>query len=485
MSYSLKSVFHGASVYTFGQLLTKASGFFLIPLYTRFLTPEDYGIVGYLQVYSQIMATVLMFGFYGAQTRYFYEFKEDKEKIGRFLFSINAYLFLVLLLICSILSLGGKYFYYYFSIEGIPYQPYIPIIIWTVFFQIFNQMVTSYYLATKEYKKCAVLQILQFLGTTSSVIFFVVYLELGALGQLLGILTGQILFFTIFYWSYAARFILKFSWNYVKICLAFGIPIVFHLLAGAIHNSIDRVILEKYVSMSELGIYSLGYQIGMVMSVITCSINRAWQPNYFEFMSSNMSEKQKRFENRRMFAFWIIGIGGICLIGMLWAKEFLVLLTPEKFHASADVVPIILFGFLFQGMYFFAVSPLFQYKKTKFLPFLTAASAIVNIILNFVFITDYGIYGAAYATVASFFFQAVVVYFVSKKLFDPRYELSFVLITVILLCLILVCNKYISISILGELFKLFYLSIFCVITFVMYKKYTFPVFSKIIHLKKS
>jgi O-antigen/teichoic acid export membrane protein len=74
------------------------------------------------------MATVLMFGFHGAQTRYFYEFKEDKEKIGRFLFSMNAYLFVVLLFICLSLSLGGRYLYHYFSIEGIPYHPYIPII---------------------------------------------------------------------------------------------------------------------------------------------------------------------------------------------------------------------------------------------------------------------------------------------------------------------------------------------------------------------
>ena len=119
----------------------------------------------------------------------------------------------------------GKYFYHYFSIEGIPYNPYIPIIIWTVFFQIFNQMIISYYLASKEYKKCAVLQIIQFLFTTSAVIFFVVYLKLGALGQLLGLLSGQVIFFVIFYWTYAAKFIFRFTWNYVKICLAFGIPI--------------------------------------------------------------------------------------------------------------------------------------------------------------------------------------------------------------------------------------------------------------------
>lgn len=485
MSYSLRSICKGASIYTAGQILTKASAFFLIPLYTRFLTPEDYGIIGYVQVFLQLAATIFIFGLRGSQTRFYYQFKNDSQKIGSFIFSINIFLFITFILVFSILYAFKLSSRYNITVTSFLLYPYLDLIFLTTFFQVFNQMVVSYYLAAKEYKKCASLQIFQFLIMTAFILCFVVYQKQGALGQIKGIFWGNFIFFVFFYWQYAKKFYLKFSIKHLLTALSFGIPILFHLLAGTLHGSIDRIILERYISIGELGIYTLGYQIGMVVSVIVGSINRAWQPNYFEFMSSNMSEEQKCFENRRMFAFWIIGIGGICLIGMLWAKEFLILLTPEKFHASADVVPIILFGYLFQGMYFFAVSPLFQFKKTKFLPFLTAASALVNIVLNFVFIPHYGIYGAAYATAASFFFQACVVYFVSKKLFDPRYELIVVLFVIMFIFSILLCNEYIPLSILGELFKVFYLIIFCVITFVMYKKYTFPVFSKIIHAKKS
>lgn len=476
MAYSIKSVFKGASIYTFGQLLTKASGFFLIPLYTRFLTPEDYGIVGFLQVFSQIMATVLMFGFYGAQTRYFYEFKENTKKIGEFLFSINCYLIVILLPSCVLLSIWGKYPYKLLSIKNVDFYPYLPLIIWTVFFQILNQMLISYYLAAKEYKKCAFLQILQFLGTTSSVIFFVVYCQQGALGQIKGIFWGQVIFFVFFYWNYASKFIFKFSFHYVQICLAFGIPVVFHLLAAALHNSIDRIILEKYVTIDELGIYTLGYQLGMVMSVIVTSINGAWQPNYFELMSSDSSHKA--YENRRMFALWISGISLICLIGILWAKEFLILLTPENFHAAAGVVPIILFGYLFLGIYYFAVSPLFQFKKTKNLPFLTGAAALLNIGLNLVFIPEYGIYGAAYTTVVSFLFQAGFVYMVGRKLFDPGYELGRIAFLICLLMGILLINNHIPVSVYGEFLKVGILLIYAGLTFLLFGLYTKPLVRK-------
>jgi O-antigen/teichoic acid export membrane protein len=342
-----------------------------------------------------------------------------------------------------------------------------------------GQMVISYSLAAKDYKKCAFLQVFQFLVTTLSVIYFVVYLQQGALGQLKGLLAGQIIFFVIFYWSYVSKFVFSFSWQYVQVCLAFGLPIVFHLLAGAIHNSMDRVILEKYVSMGELGIYNLGYQLGMVMSVITTSINRAWQPNYFEFMSSSMEIEQKKFENRRMLALWVIGIGSICLIGMMWAKEFLILLTPENFHVAAGVVPIILFGYFFQGLYFFAVSPLFQFKKTKFLPFLTAVSALLNIILNFIFIPKYGIYGAAYATVLSFAFQSAFVYFVSKKLFYPEYEFFPIIVAILSFTFVLIFIDFLEINFLAEMIKVIILMLFVAGMTYLYKDYSYNILNKI------
>ena len=108
MSYSLKNVIKGASTFTSCQILTQASAFFLIPLYTRFLTPADYGIVGYLQVIIQFLSVLLMFGLYGAQTRFYYDFKEDKEEVGQLLFSINIYLLLRLSIFCTGVTFFGE-----------------------------------------------------------------------------------------------------------------------------------------------------------------------------------------------------------------------------------------------------------------------------------------------------------------------------------------------------------------------------------------
>ena len=476
MAYSLRSVFKGASIYTIGQVGTKAFGFFLIPVYTRFLTPADYGIVGYLQVMLQLMATVLMFGFYGAQTRYYYEFRDQAQKIGEFLFSINTYLLLILLILCSTLTVFGEHLYALLKVKDIPFYPYLPIVIWTAFFQIMSQMVISYYLATKQYKECALLQFLQFAFMVGMILFFVVYLKQGALGKVKGHLFGSALFFALFYIPYVKKFVFRFDIMYVKYALAFGVPIVFHLLAGVMHNSIDRVILEKYVSMDQLGIYSLGYQIGMVMNIIVASVNKAWQPNYFDLMSSDTHDKA--YENRRMFALWMIGIGSICLIGMLWTTEFLILLTPKNFHAAAGVVPIIIMGYFFHGMYFFAVSPIFQFKKTKMLPFLTGAAALLNITLNLFLIPAFGIYGAAYATLISFAFQAVLVYIIGRRLFDPDFEKIKIAVAVSPLLLVLLTGLSLNVSFHIQFIKFIYLLGFVALTGILFRPYTQPMFMK-------
>lgn len=477
MAYAPNSVFKGAFIYTIGQVGTKAFGFFLIPVYTRFLTPAEYGIVGYLQVMMQLMATVLMFGFFGAQTRYYYEFKNNSRKIGEFLFSINAYLITVLLTLCLILTFWGEHLYSLLAIKDIPFYPYLPIVIWIAFFQIMNQLVISYYLATKQYKECALLQFLQFAFMVSMILFFVVYLKQGALGKVKGHLVGQAIFFALFYIPYTRKFIFRFDAAYVKYALAFGVPIVFHLMAGVMHNSIDRIILEKYVSMDQLGIYSLGYQIGMVMSIIVASVNKAWQPNYFDLMSSDTHDRA--YENRRMFALWLVGIGSICLMSMLWAKECLILLTPQNFHAAASVVPIIVMGYFFQGIYYFIVSPIFQFKKTKLLPFMTGAAALVNIGLNLILVPYLGIYGAAYATLISFAFQAVLVHTIGRRLFDPQFERLKVTLAIVILLIVPMTSLPMQISIGYEVMKILYFFGFVSFITWLFSSYTKPVIFKL------
>jgi O-antigen/teichoic acid export membrane protein len=214
----------------------------------------------------------------------------------------------------------------------------------------------------------------------------------------------------------------SFGGKYLAFSLSFGVPIVIHLLSGVMHSSIDRAILADMVSVAELGLYTLGYQVGMVMAIVTTSVNKAWQPSYYEVMESNDPKKDHHI--RRTYNLWLIVMSLICTLGILWGGDILKLITPQNFHGASVVIPYVLLGYFFHGLYYFAVSPIFFHKRTILLPIFTgAAAALVNIGLNFLLIPYLGITGAALATTISMFFQALVVYIVGRRLHNHGFNL--------------------------------------------------------------
>ena len=286
MAYSLRSIVKGTSIYTLGSVLIKASGFLLIPVYTRYLTPDDYGVMSIVAVIVAILTAILSMGMFQAQTRFYYDFNEDRDKVGRLLFTINVLVFSTALLVCVVLCVFGEgFFERIIESDQVLFYPFVIIAIWTAFFHVFNQLVANYYIAAKKYTLSATILFLQFLITVVSVIYFVVILGEGALGGVKGVLIAQVVSFAAFYWKYASHFVRRLNRRYLRDVLAMGLPVTIHSTATAVLASVDKLIVEAFLPMAAVGLYALGYKFGLVMSVVVISVNRAWLPNYFELMT--------------------------------------------------------------------------------------------------------------------------------------------------------------------------------------------------------
>ena len=421
MAYSLRSVLRGSSIFAVGQVLTRATGFFLIPIYTRFLTPEDYGIIGILGVVVVLTTSVLSLGASQSQMRYYHEYEEDRRKVGELLFSINVLLFGFAIVVCGALTaLGKPLFQHLIDNPAITFVPYVVIAIWMSFFTVVSQLISYYYVTTKQFAFCAVLQFVQFILTAGFIILFVVFMKQGALGSIKGGLIGLAVFSAVFYWPYARSFVRHLNTDHVRKVLRMGLPIMVHATAAAAMVSLDKLILNKYLSLSSVGIYTLGYKFGLVMSIVVMSINRAWTPNYYELMKQQELDRAR--EIRRMFCVWITAIGALCIGVGAWSREVVELLTTEEYFSAATVIPPILLGFFFQGVYFFMSGPIFYFKKTYLLPFMTVAAALLNVGLNIILIPKLDIMGAAITTAVSFLFLALAAYFLGRRYFDPHFE---------------------------------------------------------------
>jgi O-antigen/teichoic acid export membrane protein len=185
--------------------------------------------------------------------------------------------------------------------------------------------------------------------------------------------------------------------------------------------SVDKLIIKAYLPLSSVGIYNLGHKFGLVMSVVVISINRAWMPNYYELMKQQGADHGG--EIRRAFAVWLSAVGAICIVGSALARDVIQWATTPAYYDAWTVVPVILVGYMFQGVYFFMGGPIFYFKKTHVLPAITVGTALFNVGLNTIMIPRYGIMGAAFTNLASFALLAVVTYLVGRRYFDPRFDL--------------------------------------------------------------
>ena len=215
-------------------------------------------------------------------------------------------------------------------------------------------------------------------------------------------------------------FVPRLAWRHISSSLAFGLPIVPHLLSGWVLGFVGRIMLERMAPLDEVGRYTLAYNLAHDPAHDVTSINQAYQPYYYNLMTSSPNPRQKIL---RILSFYIAGIGFVALVGSLFAGELVHLLTPPRYHESARYVPPILLGYLMVGLYFFVSSPIFFHKKTHLLPFITGIAAILNIILNYLLIPKYGAIAAAWVTFICYLFMLVVYYVIAQRLDSFPYPL--------------------------------------------------------------
>src|SRR5690606_15270595 len=167
------------------------------------------------------------------------------------------------------------------------------------------------------------------------------------------------------------------------------------------------------LGMSDVGVYSVAYQIGMVISLIQNSFNQAWVPFFFQKLNEDTSDSKRKIVQ---ITYWYIGF----LMLMTAVIYFMIPVTykyfiNESYIEGAKLIVWVLLGFLFNGIYKMMVNFLFYDKKTKLIAKLSLSSAMLNIGLNYILIKFNGITGAAQATMITFLFFMVIVLVTTLK----------------------------------------------------------------------
>ena len=203
-------------------------------------------------------------------------------------------------------------------------------------------------------------------------------------------------FFSAFYWKHA---------------LKFNIPLIPHYLSMTVLNSADRIMIGKMVNESSAGIYGLAYSISQIMTLFNSALLQTVEPWLYKRIND---KKIKGVEKVAYPAF--IGIAAVNILLIALAPEAVKIFAPPQYYDAIWVIPPVAMSVYFMFSYtFFAVFE-FYYEKTKLVAVATSAGAVLNIILNYIFIKIFGYYAAGYTTLVCYMVYAAFHMFFMRKI---------------------------------------------------------------------
>ncbi len=209
-------------------------------------------------------------------------------------------------------------------------------------------------------------------------------------------------------------FFSKKIWGYA---IAFNAPLLAHFLSQTVLNSSDRIMIQKMISDDAAGIYTLAYQIALLVNLFSHAMKQAMSPWTFQTLKAGRSERIQRVG----FTSLII-MAAVSLLFISFAPEIVRIFAPPNYHDAIWVIPPVTLSVFFQLMYLLFVDIEFYFEKTKHVAISTLCGAALNVLLNYFFIKLFGYYAAGYTTLVCFMFIAVLHYFFMLKANGQKME---------------------------------------------------------------
>lgn len=390
--------------YLNANMVTKALGLLSVPIFTRLLVPESYGILSVFQSVVSILMVVMSAGVVGGIYRRFFEKGSDyQEFLGSNLFFLSVFSFLVIL--AALFFSGPVSDFFKISPDLLLIAAVTSF--FTVVLNIYMRLLQAKNLS-RPYSKLVIVQSAILLAVS----LFWTYLS-AANARHMGAIYASLAISAIFF-IYSAFRLLKesrfsFRPEHIIYSLAFGIPLLPHSFGNYFLSYFDRVIIGQISGFADAGLYSLGYNVGMVLMIVESSIFSAWSPKFFAYMA------EKKFGKIEELAAKFAKIVFFAAMGIIvFSKDFIFIFTSKAYHESFSIIPVVVFAYVFFFLY--SIYQLYSEfrKKTMLISAITVFSTAANIALNYMLIPKYGYQAAAYTTLACFAMMFALHYIVVR-----------------------------------------------------------------------
>lgn len=405
----IKRLFTQSAVYGIAGASSTAVGMLLVPLYAHLFTPEEFGQLQLAQLWLSIASTVAGLGLTQAYFKAYHQYPSAEER-GQTLGMVLSLSILSAGLACLLfIVLSKQTFTDHFVllrdpwILGLILTSLVTSVVIRILFQVLRAREQSFL-----YLKLGVI------GLLAGLLFNVLFVW-GFAGRVEGVLAAQSLSALIIIALAISIFVphigLSTSRVRVKELFVFGLPFVPAAMALWVLDGSDRVIIERFWGVSEVGIYSLGYKYSTLLLFPLLAFQAAWAP----YLCSVAKQEGALQMISRILTFISASIMIFATFLYVMSREILSLIASPEFSGAHIMVAPLLLGFVFYGLYFITISGVYVHGKTGFVAIITGIAATLNLLLNFIMIPRLGGMGAAWATAISYMVLAGLIYRFNRK----------------------------------------------------------------------
>lgn len=424
------------------SIIMKASKVLLLPVYSRYLSTAEYGLLGGINSIKDFVQ--IFIGLYVGNSfrRFFFEEKKSAETVT-VIFSTIFWFVLIwgTLLVCFLLLLSPWIIQ---PLLEVPFSPYVPLAIIPILLTQLGITTTFYFRETLNIKLILIPNLVIYFVSIGISLFMLIHWDMKVVAILTGGAVSGIL--TL---AYNLRMAIKlkllqqvFSVQWIKKILKFSLPLVPSTGSSVIARVTDRLILTYYSGLSQVGLYSISSNIAQLMYMFIDSITQIQGSIGMSALTEDKEAGKKQIAEFISFYIWIAVFFYLGLT--LFSKELLYFVTPEEYHSAYVVVGILALNPLMGGLYRPFSSIISLHHQMSIFSYASITSAIFNGVGNFIFIPRFGQLGAAYTTIFSTVIYSTIIITKAQRLDKIIIEKWQILIPVIIGAGIVFCHSWLD-----------------------------------------
>jgi O-antigen/teichoic acid export membrane protein len=390
---------HGG-VFGLGAILSRLASILLLPLYTHYLSPADYGIIALVDLTTGLLGLAGSAGIANAATREHFRQTSSRELDGvwwtALFMAAGSITFVVVTAFIFIEPLARVSF----GSEVPQAAEYLSLALPTLWLATITYVLDSYFRAEKASTFLVSVNIARLIVNILLNVTLLALFHKGVSAVLIGNLITAALVLLVQGWTFV-RFRPNVVWNplLVRPYWRFGWPLILYGFLSAVMHEADRFVLRLFMDLKEVGIYSLAYQVGQgVNTLVLIPFASIWSVTLYEIA------REPDFETMyaRVFKHFVAGLSLVMLLASMLAGPILRLIAPSDYSSAADIVPVVCLAYLFFSLHEHFKVPALLASRTVSMVGVVAVAAVSNVGLNLWLVPRFGAAGAAWTSVLTF-----------------------------------------------------------------------------------